>query len=103
MAGTAGSPTPSTSASPSTPGRFTSAAIPVSQQTSYMGSHVSQAARIEPVTPPGQVYASQAFVALVASERARDFTWDYVGHLPLAKNYGTYAMYNLRWLDGRMR
>jgi len=34
--------------------------------------HVSRAARIEPITPPGQVYASQAFAALAAAENVTD-------------------------------
>jgi class 3 adenylate cyclase len=33
---------------------------PVTELPSYTGTHVSRAARIEPITPPGQVYASQA-------------------------------------------
>jgi class 3 adenylate cyclase len=32
----------------------------------YIGSHVNRAARMEPVTPPGQVYSSDAFAALAA-------------------------------------
>jgi class 3 adenylate cyclase len=31
---------------------------PVTQRTNYIGAHVSRAARIEPITPVGQVYAS---------------------------------------------
>jgi hypothetical protein len=42
---------------------------PVTGNPNYIGSQVSHAARIEPVTPPGQVYASQAFAALAAAQR----------------------------------
>lgn len=69
---------------------------PVSGQANYTGSHVSRAARIEPITPPNQVYASQAFVALAAADQVEAFEWDYVGVVPLAKNYGTAPMYHLR-------
>lgn len=69
---------------------------PVTQRRNYLGSHVSRAARIEPVTPPGTVYASQAFAALMATERVRDFTCEYVGQIPLAKGYGTFPMYLVR-------
>lgn len=69
---------------------------PVTQRQSYMGAHVSRAARIEPITPPGQVYASQAFAALAAVERVREFTCDYVGRVMLAKNYGTFPTYVVR-------
>ena len=47
---------------------------PITRQTSYIGTHVSHAARIEPITPPGKVYASQAFAALAAVEGVGDFT-----------------------------
>ena len=69
---------------------------PITQRQSYMGAHVSRAARIEPITPPGQVYASQAFAALSAVERVREFTCDYVGRVMLAKNYGTFPTYVVR-------
>jgi class 3 adenylate cyclase len=58
---------------------------------------VSQAARIEPVTPPGQVYVSEAFAAAAAARGVQVFTCDYVGRLPLAKGYGDYPLYHLRW------
>lgn len=69
---------------------------PVTELPSYTGTHVSRAARIEPITPPGQVYASQAFAALASAQAVKDFTCDYVGQTPLAKGYGTFAMYHVR-------
>ena len=56
---------------------------------------VEFAARIEPITPPGQVYASQAFAALAAAQGVTEFTCDYVGQTPLAKGYGTFATYHV--------
>jgi len=69
---------------------------PVTQKDNFIGTHVSRAARLEPITPPGQVYASQAFAALAAAERVADFTCDYVGQTPLAKKYGTFPTYHVR-------
>ncbi|HEX8844619.1 MAG TPA: TRAFs-binding domain-containing protein [Pyrinomonadaceae bacterium] len=69
---------------------------PVTQQPNYIGTHVSRAARIEPITPPGQVYASQAFAALASAQHERNFTCDYVGQTPLAKGYGTFPTYHVR-------
>jgi len=69
---------------------------PVTGQPSYTGTHVSRAARIEPITPPGQVYSSQAFAALAAARGVKEFTCDYVGQTPLAKGYGTFATYHVR-------
>jgi hypothetical protein len=66
---------------------------PVTGRPNYFGTHVSRAARIEPVTPPGLAYASQAFAALARSERAVRFRCEYVGRTPLAKGYGTFPMY----------
>src|SRR6185312_2783632 len=60
---------------------------PITGTRSYSGTHVSRAARIEPITPPGQVYASESFAALAAAERASGFVCDYVGQMPLAKSY----------------
>lgn len=69
---------------------------PVTGQLDYLGTHVSRAARIEPVTPPGQVYASHAFVALAAAQGVTDFTYEYVGQTPVAKGYGTFPTYHIR-------
>lgn len=69
---------------------------PVTGLINYTGTHVSRAARIEPITPPGLVYASQGFAALASYERIGDFACDYVGQTPLHKGYGTYPTYNVR-------
>ena len=69
---------------------------PVTGRPNYLGTHLNHAARIEPVTPPGEVYASQAFAALAAAQRVVDFTCDYVGQTPLAKEHGTFPTYLLR-------
>src|SRR5438132_9328776 len=69
---------------------------PITGNRSYSGTHVSRAARIEPITPSGQVYASEAFAALSAAQRTRDCTCDYVGQTPMAKGYGTLPMYHVR-------
>jgi len=69
---------------------------PVIRRRNWVGTHVSRAARIEPVTPPGEVYVSQAFAALVSSQPGRRYRFDYVGQLPLAKGYGAFATYHMR-------
>lgn len=69
---------------------------PVTGRLNYFGTHVSQAARIEPITPPGHVYASQAFAALAAAEGVREFRCDYVGQTPLAKDHGIRPLYHVR-------
>lgn len=69
---------------------------PIIGSRTYTGTHVSRAARIEPITPPGQVYASEAFAALAAAHRATGFICDYVGQTPMAKGYGTLPTYHVR-------
>lgn len=66
---------------------------PVTKRPNYIGAHVSRAARIEPITPPGEVYASGAFAALARSEQIKEFICAYVGQTPLAKGYGTFPTY----------
>ena len=67
---------------------------PVQGVTNYFGAHVSRTARIEPVTPPGEVYVTEQFAARLALEPA-GFGCDYVGQVPAAKGYGTMRMYHL--------
>lgn len=69
---------------------------PITGRPNFTGTHVSRAARIEPVTPPGQVYASQEFAALAAAERIGEFKCEYVGQTPLAKGYGTFPTFHVR-------
>jgi class 3 adenylate cyclase/tetratricopeptide (TPR) repeat protein len=65
-------------------------------QRNYIGSHVNRTARIEPVTPPGEVYGSYAFVAITALEAPGQFRCDYVGRIPLAKGFGEFPMYRIQ-------
>jgi len=88
---------------------------PVLKVDNYFGAHVSCTARIEPVTPEGCVYVTEAFAAMIALNKdagfARDayngaascadyfsgdyFSCDYVGNIPAAKGYGDLSMYLL--------
>ena len=69
---------------------------PITGNRSCGGTHVSRTARIESITPPGQVYASEAFAALAATQRATSFHFDYAGQTPMAKSFGTFPMYHVR-------
>ena len=72
---------------------------PVLDTQSFMGSHVSRTARIEPVTPPGAVYVTEAFAASLELSGCAAIRCDYVGHLPAAKDYGRLRMYRLSRRD----
>lgn len=68
---------------------------PVVRQISFTGAHVSRAARIEPITHEGEVFASEEFAALAAAEQSKCFTCDLVGTTALAKSYGLFRVYSL--------
>jgi hypothetical protein len=68
---------------------------PITGAPLYTGPHTSRAARIEPITPPGQVYASSAFAAVAAATNA-GLAMRYVGRMPLAKGYGTLGLYHVQ-------
>jgi tetratricopeptide (TPR) repeat protein len=69
---------------------------PVLGVNAFTGTHVSRTARIEPVTPPGEVYVTEAFAAALVLAGSQEFACDYVGHMAAAKGYGRLRMYRLR-------
>jgi class 3 adenylate cyclase len=69
---------------------------PVTHTALYTGSHTSRTARIEPITPPGQVYTSSAFAAVAAATGVDDLGFSYIGRIPLAKHYGSLALYHVQ-------
>lgn len=83
---------------------------PICGRPNFYGSHINRAARLEPVTVIGHVYATQQFVAVLTAEqsamrseaqnRGEDFTerfvCEYVGVLSLAKDFGKQTVYHLR-------
>ncbi|MBN2207703.1 MAG: hypothetical protein JW759_00165 [Candidatus Coatesbacteria bacterium] len=69
---------------------------PISRALDVCGSYVVRAARIEPITPPGQVYASESFAALAAHEGSGEFEFEYAGRIPLPKGFGIAPVYHVR-------
>lgn len=69
---------------------------PIGLNKLYYGSHVSLAARIEPVTPPGTIYVSEALAAQLALEGLEGFELTYAGEVDLAKGYGRTRAFHLR-------
>lgn len=61
----------------------------------YYGSQLSFAARVEPVTPPGSVYVSDALSAELQLEAPGQFQLEYAGEVTLAKKYGRFRLYSL--------
>jgi class 3 adenylate cyclase len=69
---------------------------PVTHGQTFSGTHVSRTARVEPVTPPGVVYVTEAFAAALVLDGRQELACDYVGHMPAAKDFGRLRMYRLR-------
>lgn len=69
---------------------------PVTGIKNYYGSHINWTARLEPITAPGHVYATRQFAAITAYQGVEDFSFDYVGQIPLSKGYGTFPTYHIR-------
>jgi class 3 adenylate cyclase len=68
----------------------------VTGQLTLGGKHVMRAARIEPVTPPGMVYATQEFAALAAAYGVTEFACEPVGRVRLAKKAGVMPLFAVR-------
>jgi class 3 adenylate cyclase len=60
---------------------------PILKSAAFAGSHINRTARLEPNTPPGEVYVTEAFAALVC---------EYVGMMKTPKNHGRLRTYLLR-------
>ena len=68
---------------------------PLTLKPSHWGHNVSIAARIEPITPPNQVYGTASTAALIAAEGAAHLAADFVGMVPLAKAFGTLELFRI--------
>jgi class 3 adenylate cyclase len=69
---------------------------PVLKSHSFTGRHISRTARLEPSTPPGEVYVTEAFAALFTLFDHKELICEYVGMMKAAKDYGRLRVYLLR-------
>ena len=69
---------------------------PIENIRTYYGTQLSFAASVEPVTPPGQVYATEACAAALALEADEDFHLEYAGEIDLAKRFGSFRLFAVR-------
>ncbi len=68
---------------------------PVMDKLEFCGNYVIRAARLEPITPPGHIYASDTFVALCRAEGLGQGAFSYAGRVVLPKDYGTLAVFHV--------
>ncbi|HUI70425.1 MAG TPA: adenylate/guanylate cyclase domain-containing protein, partial [Spirochaetia bacterium] len=69
---------------------------PLLDRLNVFGFHVNQAARIEPITSPGNVYASESFAALLMTDPRNNLDCRYVGVIVLPKSFGSYPIYHIK-------
>jgi len=70
---------------------------PILGQKNYFGEAVARAARIEPITPPGGIYTTEQFAAMLMLEHDSQVVAEYVGNIAAAKDFGSFSLYRLRW------
>jgi class 3 adenylate cyclase len=68
---------------------------PIMQKHDFCGAFVNRAARIEPITPPNEIYASEEFASLYTAQGGAAFRFDYVGQTELPKGFGFAPLYHL--------
>ena len=61
----------------------------------FYGSEITLAARIEPEVIPGEIYTTQAFAAILATQAPDRYATRYLGKRELAKGYGEAPIYQL--------
>ena len=67
----------------------------VNREKTYFGRTLTRAARMEPVTPVGEVFVTEQFAALIEMERGDHVRCTYVDDVLLAKDFGRLRMYRL--------
>jgi len=68
---------------------------PLLHRSEFHGSHVNRAARIEPLTTPGTVFASEQFAAFLTLESQQEFAIQYEGAMRLAKSEEPVRLYRV--------
>ncbi len=68
---------------------------PVTKNLELCGDYVNRAARMEPITPPGYIYASETFTAMANVEKLSDFNFAYAGQVVLPKGHGIIPAYHM--------
>ena len=69
---------------------------PIKGGSGLAGTQVNLAARIEPITRAGQVWATSQFVALFQQCQDDTIAYDDLGERPLAKRWGSERLYRFR-------
>lgn len=69
---------------------------PITNLLDFCGDYVVRAARLEPVTPPGNIYASETFVAVAKAYDIKNVQFEYAGQVELPKGYGRMQAFHVK-------
>lgn len=75
---------------------------PFHGRPNVFGSQVTLASRVESMTLPGSVYATEAYASLLATEHGHGIRCDYVGRVPRKDNGESMPLFSLR-REGRLQ
>jgi hypothetical protein len=69
---------------------------PILDRPSFAGREIIRAARIEPVTPPGEIYVTEQLGSALFLAGVKTWRCDYVGIQPAAKGFSNFRMYSIK-------
>ncbi|MDH3328015.1 MAG: TRAFs-binding domain-containing protein, partial [Desulfobulbaceae bacterium] len=69
---------------------------PITGTLDFCGDYIVRAARLEPVTPPGNIYASETFVAVAKAYDIEDIQFKYAGQVELPKGFGKMQAFHVK-------
>jgi class 3 adenylate cyclase len=69
---------------------------PILDVPSFAGREIIRAARMEPITPPGEIFVTEQLASALFLAGAANYRCDYVGILPSAKSFGSFRMYSIK-------
>jgi class 3 adenylate cyclase len=69
---------------------------PILDAPSFAGREIIRAARMEPITPPGEIFVTEQLASALFLAGAANYRCDYVGILPSAKSFGSFRMYSVK-------
>jgi class 3 adenylate cyclase len=68
---------------------------PLTKDPNIYGSSVNRTARMEPVTLPGSIYASDQFASILKLKTMDNFHYQHVGIIELPKGFGKQEVYKI--------
>ena len=69
---------------------------PIQDRPSFAGREIIRAARMEPITPPGEIFVTEQLASALFLSGESGLRCDYVGVLPSAKGFGSFRMYAIK-------